>query len=149
MKSPAELRVDLARIIEMKSAESKAVVDQQMAVVDIQRVHGDGKALAEILSGRQIELRVAGQVWIGELRIGRSVRKPRAVVKVSRHERLPRQIGHGTEVKGVALIVIERAPSGRRRHSDDQATGERSLRLRHLIGISEMNLRTLPQTRRT
>src|ERR1700722_6424171 len=145
MESPAKLGIDLARVVEMESAEGKAIVDQQVAVVDIQCVDGNVESLAEILSSRQIELRVAGQIRIGELRVGRSVRKSRAVVEVSGDERLPRQIGRAADVQGVALIVVERAPSRWRRHADDQAAGESSLRLRDLIGVGQMKLRAIPQ----
>src|SRR6202034_2614561 len=110
MKSPAKLGIELARVIQMKSAESKAVVDQQVAVVDVERVDGDRESLAETLSSRQIELRVAGQIRIGELRVGRPVRKSRAIIEVSGDERLPRQIGHAADVVCVSPTIVMCGP---------------------------------------
>src|ERR1700733_1512778 len=104
MKSPAKLGIDLTRGVEMESAEGKAVVDQQVAVVDIQCVDGNVESLAEILSSRQIELRVAGKKRIGKRGAGIPARKPRAVIEVSGDERLPRQVGHAADVERVALV---------------------------------------------
>ncbi len=156
MKPVAKLDVDFSRIVVVKSSERQAVVNQQVAIGDVERVQRNGKSLAEVLSEREINLRVAGQVSAGMLRIGRTIREARAVVDIRRNVTLPRKLRVEADVERIALVMIERGIARRNLAGcgicgieADEAAGDRSRALSDLIRVGEMNVRAIPESRRT
>ena len=68
----------------MKSAERQAVINQKVAISNIESIHRDRKLLPEIFSESEIDLCMSGQVRAGKLRVGRTIGKTRAVINVRR-----------------------------------------------------------------
>ena len=113
MKPIAELRVDCARIVPVKSAKRQTVVQLHATISHIQRGYGDGVSLHEGFPEREIERGVLRQIVPGILRVRNPVREPRAVVHIRRSEHLPRKSCVETRVQRVSLIMVHRRKSRR------------------------------------
>lgn len=156
MKAIAELDVDLPGIVEVKSSERQAVVQQDAAIGHIQRGqrHLVFLALAEAFPQRQVKGGVLRQVIARILRVRRSIRESRAVVDVRRGENMPWKNRVDPGVQRVSLIVVDsresriRLASVRSRGGTNQATRERRGVLGNLIRVGDMRLGAVPQTRR-
>src|SRR4029077_16971745 len=94
-----QLPIDLSRIVEVKPAKGVAIVNEQMAVRNVQCAYGDHKALSERLSHREIHCRMAGKV-VGR---GVSVVKSRSVVDVPGDEGPPWKRSIKADIQCVAL----------------------------------------------
>src|SRR5579863_3638397 len=136
MEAVAKLDVDLARVVVMEAAEGEAVVDQQVAIRDVEGRGRNCIFLPKFLAEGEIDRRVARQVGIVIRRSGKArgaVGEARAVVNIRSGESMPRKRGVETDVQRVALVVIEGEESGGRGRADNQPAGEWSLRLRDLV----------------
>src|ERR1700686_707727 len=84
----------------------------------------------------------------GDRRI--AVGKARAVINVSRRVCAPRQCVLAAKMQRVALIVVEQKKARWRRSArTDQAANNATQAERQLVGISEIDLRPVLDTRRT
>jgi len=92
-----QLTINFPRIVEVRPAKREAVVDQQMAIENIQRVEGRREALAEGLAQDKIDSSVCRQV----IRRGLTVVKSRAVINVTE-----RAIFHGSDVSKPMFRVL-------------------------------------------
>src|SRR5271167_2661692 len=94
MEAVADLAVHLSRIVEVKSSEGQAVVNQEMAIENIKGVNRDGESLTEGFTRGKIHGGVAGQMrgrrrnQIREI-AGGAVGEARSVVHVAGKRGLP------------------------------------------------------------
>jgi hypothetical protein len=63
MKAVPDFAVDLSWVVEVKSPEGTAVIQQRAGVGDIQRSHGDSQVIAEFLSLSEVEHSVTSKVF--------------------------------------------------------------------------------------
>src|SRR5579872_6325292 len=111
IKSIAELADHLARIVEVKSSEGHAVVNQQMTVGHIQGGQRNGEPLAQGLAQGDINRGVARKVVRGRI----AVAEAGAVIRIGGSERPPGKVYVKARVQRVPLVVIEQEESlGRR-----------------------------------
>src|SRR5215469_9051814 len=148
VEPPSKFGVDFARIVEVEAAEGEAVVNEQVAIADVERGEGDGVALAERFADGNIKRRVAGQVGAGEGLARRTVGESGTVVNVGGCECSPGEGSVEADVEGVALVVIERRVSELRKRKIGEAAGDRASRERDLVRIGEMELAAAPEAGR-
>ena len=84
VKSPAELDIDLPRVVKVESSEGQAVVEQYAAIGHVQG--GQRKlvsvALAKTFSDGNVKRSVLGQIVARILRVRRTIGESRAVVYI-------------------------------------------------------------------
>ena len=131
---PAELADQLARLIEMRAAESVAGVQhEQVAVGDVERGECQRKTLAEILADGEIKGRVRGQM-IGPV----LQQETRSEIQVSRGPDSAWKLNVVAGAERVALVVIEEEKPRRRRLEVGEAAGDRAFSLRVLVRIRQV-----------
>src|ERR1700687_3699556 len=111
VEAVAHLAVYLEGIVEVHAAKGEAVVDQQVAVGDVQRTQRRGESFSKRLAHGKIERSVRRQI------IGRriSVLEAGTVVHISGQVCRSRQLDVKADVQRVPLVVIERKVVGPRR----------------------------------
>ena len=149
MKAVAHLDEDFARVEVVSAAEGEAVVKKHAAIGDIDGLDVNGEALAEILAKREIECGVRLEMVAG---IGRSwiaVGETGSVVDIGGGVGLPRKTVLTADVQSVALVVVEEAQARRRRGArSDEAASDAAEAESQLVGVSEIELGTVAETRR-
>jgi hypothetical protein len=151
MKTVAEFGVDSPGIVVVEAAEGQAVVQQDAAIRDIERVQAHDLFLSKDFPEGNIKRRVRRQVVSRALRVRHATGDARAIICVERGERLPGKICVEAQAKRVSLVYrcISRRyiESTRRGHlrGANQASGDGSGCLRDLIGIGKMELTAMPE----
>ena len=106
MKTVANLDVEFARVQVVGAAEGKAVVEQDAAIGDVQRLNVYRELLAETLSQRKVKCGVRLEMIAGDQ--GVAVGEAGGVVDVGRSVGMEWEIVARAEMQGVALVVIEK-----------------------------------------
>src|SRR5260370_34376339 len=110
MNLVAQLDIDFSRVVEMSASKRQAIIEQEVAIGDIQTVQRNPYALAESLAQRYVEGRVARKVIRRRIAIGEA----RAVIDVSRGGCFPGKGYVKASIQRVSLIVVESEKSCRR-----------------------------------
>jgi len=150
VKAIADLHVEFARQVPVKSAERETVVVENALVSDIESRDRCGEVLPKILAEGDIEGGVAGEIvalvgLAGDA--GLSVAEAGAVVDVGRGIGAPRKTDVSAHVERVALVVVERTESGREREIGE-ATGDGAASLGDLVRVCEVNLEAVREAGR-
>src|ERR1700678_364884 len=98
MKPPAKLSINFARVVEMKSAESKAIVQLHPPIGDVKSGQSHRVFLPDRFAQRHVKRGVLWQIVSGKRLPRQPVRETRPIVNVGRSERLPRQIRRESNV---------------------------------------------------
>src|ERR1700733_665617 len=114
-----------------------------MAVCDVQCSEGHRQVISECFSRAHIQLRVPWQMtrWYTA-----AVGVSRADVDVRGDKGLPRQIRVETDIRCIALVVIECVEAGRGTEVCEAAS-DRSVSVGRLVGIGDVSLTDIPQLR--
>src|SRR5580704_15842359 len=139
MKMVSNLRINLARIVPMRSAKSETVVQQQPTIGHIRATHGERESLAKILAQCQVKGRMAWQMRGRRVAVGKS----RAVVDIGRSITMPRQIHEPANMQSVELIVVERAETIAE-GKVGQAAVDIAEPKSHLVRIGHVDLAAIP-----
>jgi hypothetical protein len=145
MESISDLDIDLPWLRIMGTAKSRAVIEQEPAIRQIQRCHRQRYVLAYRFADRKIE----GRVFLQMCRtVAGAVRESGTVVHVASGESSPRQIEVEAGVQSMPLIVIqEKIAAGRRREiSQPPANGACSFGV--CIGVAEVHFTMMRNLRR-
>ena len=146
MEPIANLDINLPWIIPVETTKGLAVIEFDAAVRHVERIERCRKAFAKVFAQGDIECRVPGQVIS---RIGlalEGVAETGTVVHVGRNVGAPRERNVATNIKGIALIVVERTESSRRKWITDIAGEVREPSVNaaaafgDLVGVCEMEL---------
>ena len=146
----ANLHVEFARQVPVKSAEGEAVVVEDVLVGNVESSDRGSEAFPEILAEGEIERGVAGEV-VALIRLVRdasfSVVEAGAVVDIGGGKGAPGKADVSAYVERVALVMIERTESGREREIGE-ATCDRAAALGDLVGVGEVKLNPARETGR-
>src|SRR5579862_8933202 len=107
LEAVTDFDVNLSRIVPVKAAEGKAIVEFNPPVRHIQGVHGSRETLAEVFPQRQIERGVGRQVAAGVGLAGKAIGKARPVVNVGGGKAAPGKGDITANVECVALIMVQ------------------------------------------
>src|SRR6185437_2079978 len=133
MESPRNLAADLARIVEMRSAERVAVVEQVACVRGVQRTEFQRQILAELFRHREIEFCMARQ-----MRRAVPVKKSRSVTHIGGDPGAPRQSHVEASAERVALVVVEKEIAKWWGCEIGETAGDSALALRVLVRKREV-----------
>src|SRR5260370_10185225 len=123
----------------MSASKRQSIIEQEVAIGDIQTVQRNPYALAESLAQRYVEGRVARKVIRRRIAIGEA----RAVIDVSRGGCFPGKGYVKASIQRVSLIVVESEKSCRRGKSS-QTAPDCAYPLPNLIGISQREFAAAP-----
>ena len=146
MEPVTNLDIDLPWVIPVETTKGLTVIEFHAAIRHVEGIHRCGEAFAEVFAQGDIERRVPGQVIS---RIGlalEGVAETGTVVDVGRNVGPPRERNVPTNVKGIALIVVERTESSRRKWITNVGGEVRETSVNaaaafgDLVGVCEMEL---------
>src|SRR5271167_4771647 len=103
MEVIANLRIDLARIIPMRSAKRETVIQQQPSIGHISPAHGDREPFPKVFTKRQVKGRMARQMRRRRIAVG----KARTVIDIGRSIAMPWQIHDPANMQSIELIVVQ------------------------------------------
>src|ERR1700720_1473843 len=147
VKTITHLHENLARIVKVRPAECKAVVQQHAPVAHVQSRHRKRNSLPKVLAERHVKRGVLLQVIARQRLI--PVREARSVIHVGGSVASPRERPLPANVQRVPLVVVEQTETRRRNGAwTNQSSGDAAERERDLVRIGQVDLPSLANLRR-